>query len=156
MSLVIEKNLIVSMDYTLTDNAGNVIDSSKDTEPLTYLHGAGYIIPGLEKALTGKTKGDSLKVIVEPVEGYGEIEFDLIQIVNREVFAGVDTIEEGMMLDAEAPDGAVHHIVVKKIDGEEITIDSNHPLAGVVLNFDVSIVDVRKATEEEIAHGHAH
>ncbi len=156
MSLIIDNNMIVSMHYTLTDDNGKVIDSSVDSKPMDYLHGAGFIIPGLEKALTGKAKGDSLMVKVEPVEGYREIIPDLIQVVQKEVFQGAETIEEGMMFDAEAPDGIIHHIVIKKVDGEEITIDSNHPLAGVVLNFDVNIVNIRDATEEEIAHGHVH
>jgi len=156
MSLLIGDNLVVSMHYKLTDDEGNVLDSSEGSEPLGYLHGAGNIIPGLEKALTGKTEGDSLQVKVEPAEGYGEIIPELIQTVERAAFEGVESIEVDMTFEAQGPDGSVQHIVVKEVDGDEITIDGNHPLAGIALNFDVEIVSVREATEEETAHGHAH
>ena len=156
MSLMIGDNLVVSANYKLTDDDGNVLDSSEESEPLVYLHGADNIIPGLEKALVGKVKGDSLKVRVEPAEGYGEVDPDLIQTVEKAIFQGVESVEVGMTFEAEAPDGSVQPIVVKKVDGDQVTIDVNHPLAGVVLHFDVEIIGVREATEEEVAHGHAH
>jgi len=156
MSLLIGDNLVVSMHYKLTDDDGNVLDSSEGSEPLAYLHGSGNIISGLEKALVGKVEGDSLQVRVEPVDGYGEVRPDLIQTVERAVFQGVESVEAGMAFEAKAPDGSLQRIMVKKVDGDEVTIDANHPLAGVVLHFDVDIVGVRAATEEEVAHGHAH
>lgn len=156
MAKLIKDELMVSIHYTLTDDNGNVIDSSADSEPLTYLHGAGFIIPGLEKALLGKKVGDSLKVRIEPEEAYGKVYPELIQTVNREVFEGVESIEEGMMFDAEAPDGSCQHIVIKKVDGDQVTIDANHPLAGMNLNFDVRITEVRKPTAEELEYGHSH
>ena len=156
MSLLIGDNLIVSMHYKLTDDAGNVLDSSEGSEPLAYLHGAGNIISGLEKELVGKVEGDSLQVRVEPVDGYGEVRPDLIQTVQRAVFQGVESVEPGMVFEAKAPDGSAQRIVVKNVEGDDVTIDANHPLAGVALNFDVDIVGVREATEEEAAHGHAH
>jgi len=156
MSLLIGDNLIVSMHYKLTDDAGNVLDSSEGSEPLAYLHGAGNIISGLEKELVGKVEGDSLQVRVEPVDGYGEVRPDLIQTVQRAVFQGVESVEPGMVFEAKAPDGSAQRIVVKNVEGDDVTIDANHPLAGVALNFDVDIVGVREATEEEVAHGHAH
>jgi FKBP-type peptidyl-prolyl cis-trans isomerase SlyD len=156
MSLLVGDKLIVSMHYKLTDNDGNVIDSSEGAEPLVYLHGSGQIIPGLENALTGKTEGSSLQVEIEPAEGYGEVNPELLHTVKKEVFQGVDTIEPGMQFEAQTPEGGMQHIVVKNIDGDEVTIDANHPLAGVALNFDVEIVGVRAATEEELSHGHAH
>ncbi len=156
MSLLIGDNLVVSMHYKLTDDDGNVLDSSEGSEPLAYLHGSGNIISGLEKALVGKVEGDSLQVRVEPVDGYGEVRPDLIQTVERAVFQGVESVEAGMAFEAKAPDGSLQRIMVKKVDGDEVTIDANHPLAGVVLHFDVDIVGVREATEEEVAHGHAH
>ena len=149
-------NLVVSMHYTLTDNDGNVIDSSEGEEPLAYLHGAGNIIPGLEKALVGKVEGDSLQVTIEPEEGYGVVVEELIQTVDKGVFEGVDKVETGMSFESETPDGTIHHVVVKNVEGDDITIDANHPLAGVVLNFDVEIVDIRIPSEEEISHGHVH
>ena len=156
MSLLIGNNSVVSMHYTLTDSAGNVLDSSQNAEPLTYLHGARNIIPGLEKALVGKIEGDALQVKVEPEEGYGEVVPGLINTIDKSAFQGVDTIEVGMAFQAQAHDGATQRIIVTKVEGDEITVDANHPLAGVTLNFDVEIVSVREATEEEVAHGHAH
>lgn len=156
MSLLIGDNLVVSMHYKLTDNEGSVLDSSENTEPLNYLHGAGNLIPGLEKALVGKVEGASLQVTVEPAEGYGDIIPELIEIVEKAAFQGVDSIEAGMAFEAQGPDGAMQHVVVTKVEGDKVTIDANHPLAGMVLNFDVEIISVREATEEEIAHGHTH
>jgi FKBP-type peptidyl-prolyl cis-trans isomerase SlyD len=156
MSLMIGKNSVVSMHYKLTDNDGNIIDSSEGLEPLTYLHGAGNIIPGLEKALVGKVKEDSLIVKVQPSEGYGEVMQELIQTIDRTAFQDAELVEAGMSFEAQDPDGLTKRIVVKKVEGDQVTIDANHPLAGVELNFDVNIVSVREATEEEIAHGHVH
>ena len=154
MPLFIGDNLVVSMHYKLTDDAGNVLDSSEGSEPMTYLHGSGDIIAGLEKALLGKAEGATLQVRVEPEEGYGEVVPDLIQTIDRAAFKGVDAIEVGMLFEAESPQGEVQHIVVKEVAGDEIVIDANHPLAGVVLDFDIEIISVREATQDEVAHGH--
>ena len=156
MSLLIGDDLVVSMHYKLTDNEGNVLDSSEGSEPLPYLHGAGNIIPGLEKALVGKVEGDTQQVTVEPAEGYGEVMPELTQTVDKAAFQGVESVEVGMSFEAQTSDGSVQHIVVTKVDGNQVTVDANHPLAGVVLNFDVEIVSVREASKEEIAHGHVH
>ena len=156
MSLLIGENLVVVMHYTLTDDQGSVLDSSEGGNPLTYLHGAGNIIPGLESALVGKSTGDKLNVRVAPEDGYGLPQSGLIQAVPRVAFGDIDDIEVGMTFVAQGPDGAQQRVVVKEIGEDEITIDANHPLAGVPLNFAVQIVAVREATQEEIAHGHAH
>jgi len=156
MSLLIGEHSVVSMHYKLMDEEGKVLDSSEGGEPMAYLHGAGNIVPGLEKALAGKGEGDSLQVTVEPAEGYGEIDQNGIKVIERAAFQGVDTIEPGMAFEAKAPDGTSQHIVVTKVEGDEVTINLNHPLAGVTLNFDVHIVNVREATKEEIDHGHTH
>ena len=156
MSLLIGDKLVVSMHYKLTDAEGTVIDSSEGSDPLTYLHGAGNIIPGLEKELVGKTEGATMQVTVDPSEGYGELNPEMIQTVPREAFQGVESIEAGMTFQAEGPDGSAQHIVVKEVDGDNIIIDANHPLAGKELNFDVEVVSVREATEEELDHGHVH
>ncbi len=156
MSLLIGDNLVVSMHYKLTDTDGNVLDSSEGTEPLAYLHGAGNIIPGLEKALVGKVQGDSLQVEVAPEEAYGELAPELIQVVDKAAFQGAESVDAGMMFETQAPDGSVQRITVKQVEGDEVTIDANHPLAGMHLTFSVDIVDVRAASEEEIAHGHTH
>lgn len=156
MTLLVGNNLVVSMHYKLTDNDGNILDNSEGSEPLAYLHGAGNIIPGLENALTGKVEGDKLQAKVEPADGYGEIMPELIQIIDKATFQGVDSIEVGMAFEAQAPDGSKQRIVVKEVKGDDVTINANHPLAGMALNFDVEIVGVREATEEEVAHGHVH
>jgi len=156
MSLLIGNNLVVSIHYKLTDDNKKVLDSSEGADPLAYLHGAGNIIPGLEKALTGKIQGDSLKVKIEPKDGYGEIIPEMTQKVDISAFQGVETVEPGMSFEAQTPDGNMQRIMVTKVEGNEVTIDANHPLAGMILNFDVEIVGVREATEEEVAHGHVH
>jgi len=156
MSVLIGENSVVTVHYKLTDDAGRVLDTSEGAEPLSYLHGAGNIVYGLEKALTGKGEGESLKVRVEPVEGYGEINPDGIKTIERSAFEGIEEIEEGMMFEAQSPDGTAQEITIKKVDGDAITIDTNHPLAGVPLNFDIQIVGVRQATKEELEHGHSH
>ena len=156
MSLLIGKNSVVSVHYKLTDDDGKVLDSSDGSKPMAYLHGAGNIVPGLEKELVGKKEGDSLKVRVEPAEGYGEVNPDGIKTIERAAFEGVESVEVGMMFEAQAPGGTSQTIVVKKVEGDNVTIDINHPLAGVALNFEIQIVSVREATKEELDHGHSH
>lgn len=156
MSLLIGENQIVSIHYKLTNNDGDVLDSSDGQEPLSFLCGAGNIIPGLENALTGKATGDKCQVTVQPEDGYGEIVPEMIQIVAKAAFQGVESIEPGMSFEGKGEDGSVQRVMVKAVDDEGVTIDANHPLAGVVLNFDVEVVSVREATDEERAHGHAH
>jgi FKBP-type peptidyl-prolyl cis-trans isomerase SlyD len=156
MSLLIGDKLVVSMHYTLTDDDGTTIDSSEGAEPLTYLHGAGNIIPGLENALVGKIEGDALQVDVVAAEGYGEIQPELIQIVQRAAFEGVESIEVDMAFEAHTPEGGTQRIVVRQVEGDEVTVDANHPLAGLDLHFDLQIITVRDASDEELTHGHAH
>ena len=156
MSLLIGNHVVATIHYKLTDNSGEILDSSEGAEPLTYLHGAGNLIPGLENALVGKTAGSSLQVRIAPEEAYGEIQPELVEVVPQAAFQGVDTVEPGMVFEAQGSDGQARRIVVKSIDGDEVTIDANHPLAGVELNFDVQVVDVRQASEEEVSHGHVH
>lgn len=151
----IANNVVASIEYTLTDDQGNVIDSSVGGEPLAYLHGAGNIIPGLEDALEGKKAGDSFKVSVSPSEGYGEKDEALLQVVPRSMFRGVDQIEPGMQFHAQT-DYGMQVITVAKVEGDNVTVDGNHPLAGQNLNFDVKVIEVRAATAEELEHGHVH
>ncbi|HCT41792.1 MAG: peptidylprolyl isomerase [Moraxellaceae bacterium] len=151
----IAKDLVACIEYTLTDDAGTVIDSSVGGEPLAYLHGAGNIIPGLEDALEGKKVGDSFKVSIAPADGYGEKNEGLMQVVPKEMFQGVDTIEVGMQFHAQTDHG-MQVITVAAVDGSNITVDGNHPLAGQNLNFDVKVVEVRAASAEELDHGHVH
>ncbi|MDP3334054.1 MAG: peptidylprolyl isomerase, partial [Methylococcaceae bacterium] len=140
---------------TLTNDEGEVIDTSEGDEALAYLHGYGNIISGLESALTGKSVGDKFKVRIDAEDAYGEIEDDRVQIVSIEMFEGVDELEVGMQFHADVSSGP-GVITIINIDGDDITIDGNHPLAGVPLTFDVEVVDIRPATDEEISHGHIH
>src|SRR5690606_30724137 len=138
-----------------TDGTGKVLDSSDGQEPLSYLHGAGNIIPGLERALVGKSVGDKLNVAVPAAEAYGERDASMVQELPSSMFSGVDQIEVGMEFHAETEHG-LQVVTVVAVEEGQVTIDGNHPLAGVDLNFDVEVTEVREATEEEVAHGHAH
>jgi FKBP-type peptidyl-prolyl cis-trans isomerase SlyD len=154
--MLIAHNKVVRFDYTLTNDANDVLDSSEGGEPLTYLHGAGNIIPGLESALEGKRAGDSLNVRVAPAEAYGERDDRMVQNVPREMFEDSNEIQTGMQFHSSDPEGNVTVVTVVGMDAEHITVDANHPLAGVPLNFAVTIVEVRDASPEELAHGHVH
>ncbi|WP_110656409.1 peptidylprolyl isomerase [Salinicola halimionae] len=151
----IAQNSVVAFHYTLTNDAGEVLDSSEGRDPLTYLHGSGNIIPGLEKELEGHGSGDKLKVAVAPDEGYGEVQPALVQEVPRDAFQGVDEVEPGMQFQAQTQEGPLM-VTITKVEGDTVTVDGNHPLAGEKLNFDVEIAEVREATEEEVSHGHVH
>ena len=150
----IAKNSVVSIEYTLTDAEGAVLDSSKGQPPLTYIHGKGNIVVGLEEALEGKEKGATLKVSVPPAKGYGERDASLSQIVPREMF-DIEELEPGMRFHAEGEHGT-HVVTVTAVDNASVTVDANHPLAGQTLNFEVTVMGVRAATEQELAHGHVH
>ncbi|MBD3634470.1 MAG: peptidylprolyl isomerase [Methylophaga sp.] len=151
----VAENTVVVIDYTLKDNDGSVIDSSEGAGPLAYLHGAGNIIPGLEEALLGKEAGDEVQASIEPGKAYGERHEQLKQDVPRELFSGVDKVEVGMQFQSETEQGPVL-VTVTDVKEETVTVDGNHPLAGVHLNFDVTIREVREASEEELEHGHVH
>ncbi len=151
----IEANSVVTLHYTLKDNDGKVIDQSDDGSFL-YLHGAMNIIPGLEKALAGKVAGDTFEVSVSPEEGYGVKEAERIQEVPKEMFEGSEEIVVGTQFHAQSPDGQAVVVTVVEVKDEVVVIDGNHALAGVDLNFDVKVMDVREASEEEISHGHVH
>ncbi len=151
----IAKDLVVSIDYTLTDGNGQVLDSSSGTGPLSYLHGNENIIPGLEKALEGKAEGVALKVSVPAAEGYGLRDEKLVLNVPIDRFQDAGTVEAGMQFEAETAEGNRVVTVTKVADGM-VTVDANHPLAGMDLNFDVTVTSVRAATAEEISHGHPH
>ncbi len=139
---------VATFHYILTDDAGQVIDRSPDDQPLSYFHGAGNIVPGLEKALDGRRAGDSLTVEVAPAEAYGERVESLVQQVPREAFQGIDRIEPGMQFQANGGQGPVL-VTVMEVGDTQVRIDGNHPLAGKTLHFDVRITDVREATEDE-------
>ena len=151
----IAANCVAYIHYTLTDPAGAVLDSSSGGEPLAYLHGAGNIIPGLEKALEGKQAGDKLDVTVAPEDGYGTRDEGLVQQVPRRAFQGVKDIKPGMRFHANTGHGATQ-VTVTQVQGDMVTIDGNHALAGITLTFAVEVTKVREATSEELMHGHVH
>ncbi|MGD8710851.1 MAG: peptidylprolyl isomerase [Ectothiorhodospiraceae bacterium] len=151
----IAKDKVVAINYTLRDTEGGVIDASPEGQPLEYIHGAGNIIPGLEKALEGKEQGDDVSVTVPPEEAYGERNEQLQQEVPRNLFEGVDKVEPGMRFQAQT-EGGVQVVTVAAVEEDKVTVDANHPLAGQTLSFDVTVANVREATDEELAHGHVH
>lgn len=146
---------VVLIEYTLKNASGEVLDSSKGGEPLAYLHGFQNIVPGLEKALEGKQKGDELEVKLSPEDAYGPKRDELVSDVDKSELAQIPNLEEGMQLQAQTPQG-IQIFTVVKINGDKVTLDGNHPLAGEELNFSVKVVDVRKASQEELEHGHVH
>lgn len=157
----VAKHKVVAIDYTLSDDDGETIDSSQRDEPLLYLHGEGNIIPGLERVLEGKSVGDQIKVSIAPVDGYGEREEGLRQEVSRDHFDGFEELEVGMQFRAptDGEEGAEEEFIVVtvvEIGDDTVTVDGNHELAGMTLHFDVTVREVRDATSEEISHGHAH
>lgn len=151
----IAKHKVVSINYTLTDHTATVLDRSADGDPLVYIHGAGHLIPGLESALAGKAAGDALKVTVAPQDAYGARNEDLKQSVPRDRFEPGADIQVGMRFHSPTDDG-VQVVTVTHVDDQNVTVDANHPLAGITLTFDVEVVAVRDATAEELSHGHVH
>ena len=150
----IEKDKVVTINYKLTDDGGQVLDSSEGREPLTYLHGGG-LIPGMEQALEGRSTGEQFNVVIPPEQGYGQKDPNMVQAVPRTNFGNVPKIEPGMQFQARTPEGS-RVVTVVDVAPDTVTVDANHPLAGVTLHFDVSVVGVRDASPEELAHGHVH
>jgi FKBP-type peptidyl-prolyl cis-trans isomerase SlyD len=152
----IEKGRVVALDYSLHLGDGEVVDRSDPGEPLTYLHGEGEIVPGLETALEGLEAGQQKQVVVAPGEGYGDRDEERVQRVPRKAFPAGFVPEVGMELSAQGPDGEEVPFVVQKVEPDAVTIDLNHSLAGKTLHFDITVREVRDATPDELAHGHAH
>lgn len=148
-------DMVVTMHYTLTGDDGHVLDSSIGGEPLSYLHGYGNIIAGLEKALEGNATGFSSRVTVESADAYGEYRDDMLIAAARDQFDPAMDLQPGLQVMAEGPNGPVVFII-KEITDSEVTLDGNHPLAGQRLHFDVEITGVRAASPEELQHGHVH
>jgi FKBP-type peptidyl-prolyl cis-trans isomerase SlyD len=153
--MIITQDQVVSIHYTLKDEAGGVIDRSTEGEPLTYLHGHGNLIPGLERELTGKSTGDRLEVRIAPADGYGDYDRRLLQRVPRRSLKGIASVQVGMQLHAQTPQGT-RAVTVTQLSGDMVTLDGNHPLAGKTLHFQVEVAAVRAATAEELSHGHVH
>lgn len=151
----VTKHKVAVIDYTLKDNDGKTLDKSTDGN-FAYIHGTNSIIPGLENAIEGKEPGDNVNVTIEPKDAYGERDLANIQKVPREMFPADIEVKPDMQFQAQTPDGKPLFVKVTAVEGEEVVVDGNHPLAGVELNFDVTIVEVRDASEDELAHGHIH
>lgn len=152
----IARDSVVAIHYTLTNDGGETLDSSAGSDPLNYLHGHGGLISGLEKELEGRGAGDSFKADIAPADAYGEHDPQMIQEVPLEALAQIENLAVGMQIQSQAPDGQVQVLLVEAIGAETATLNANHPLAGETLHFDVTVAEVRAATEEELAHGHAH
>lgn len=151
----IARDSVAAFHYTLTDDQNQVIDSSAGRDPLTYLHGGGQIVPGLEKQLEGRSAGDKFTADVVPEEGYGVHHPELMQQVPRSAFQGVEDIQPGMQFQGRGPQGEIN-VTVTRVEDDKVFIDGNHPLAGKTLHFAIEVTDVRAASEEELAHGHVH
>ena len=151
----ITQDRVVSIHYTLRDEAGEIIDRSPPGEPLEYLHGHGHLVPGLERELAGRQTGDRLEVTLSPADGYGEYDPQLVQQVPRRTLKGVGKLRVGMRLSGSSGHGA-RTVIVTGIAGDMVTLDGNHPLAGKKLHFEIEVAGVRAATEAELSHGHVH
>lgn len=146
---------VVTIHYTLKDDAGAVLDSSAGGEPLAYIQGHGNLVPGLETALEGKQDGQTLAVSLAPADGYGVRDEALVRRVPKRTLQGSGEIKKGMQFQARTDDG-MRLFTVTAVVGDMITLDGNHPLADQTLHFNVDVVNVREATGEELEHGHVH
>ena len=153
--MTIQENKVVSFHYTLINQDGEQVESSRDSQPMTYLHGASNIIPGLEKALSGKSVGDEFQVTVEAAEAYGERSEDKLQRIPAKHFKNLKRLMPGQIVALQTQQGQVQ-VTVVKIGRFNVDVDANHPLAGQALTFDVEVMEIRDASEEENTHGHVH
>jgi FKBP-type peptidyl-prolyl cis-trans isomerase SlyD len=151
----IEKNTVVTFHYLLSDETGETVESSRNGEPNVYLHGHGGILPGLAEAMEGKEEGESLSVILPPEQAYGQRKLDAIQRVPAKRLMGAKKWKPGMIAQVQTEKGP-RHVLVAKVGHKFADVDTNHPMAGKTLTFDIEVIDVRAADPEEIAHGHAH
>ena len=156
MSTTIADGHVVTLHYRLTLDDGSVADESFGGEPLTYLHGHRNIVPGLERQLSGQAVGAKLDVLVPPAEGYGEYDPSLDQVVPRDAFPENAELQVGIAFQAETQDGQPVTLWIRDIEGDQITVSPNHPMAGQNLNFAVEVLDIRAATAQELEHGHLH
>jgi len=153
---MIKKDMVVSIKYRLTNNSGEVLDEADSSDPFSYLHGHQQVIPGMENGLAGLKKGDKTKLTITPDEGYGEINEQLKLTLKREMFPKDFPLEAGTQFQADLGNGRSSVFTVLEVKEKEVSVDGNHPLAGETLNFDIEVLEVRKATKEELEHGHAH
>ena len=152
----IKKDAVVEMHYTLKNDAGEVVDSSKGQDPMPFIQGRGNIIPGLEKALEGMKVGDTCDVSVKPEDAYGVHHAEGIQEIPKEALQGIENLEIGMELQSQDEQGNPFIVRIEEIKDDVVIINANHPLSGQTLHFNVSIESVREATADELEHGHVH
>ena len=153
--MTITKHAVVTLNYTLKNSEGTVLDTSDGREPLIYLHGVGALIPGLEEELDGKETGAKINTVIPPEKAYGEKRDDLLRVVSKEGFQGDEDMQVGMQVQLETDHGPAIALITEMKD-DDVTLDFNHPLAGMTLHFDVEVVELREATEDEVTHGHVH
>ncbi len=153
--MIIANESVVTINYTLKNDAGEILDTSEGREPLVYLHGVGALIPGLENELAGKAASEKLQVVIAPENAYGTRRDELVRVVSKDGFQGDEELTEGMRVQLDTEHGPAIALVTKVAE-EEVTLDLNHPLADMTLHFDVEVAAVRAATAEEISHGHVH
>lgn len=151
----IAKDSVVSIDFTLTDDKGTEIDSTTGQDPLVYLHGQGSLLPAIEQALEGKSVGDSVSLTLEPELAYGTRDESQVNLMPLSELPEDEEIVVGMQFHAEEEDGP-RLVTISKIDGDQVTVDGNHPLAGQTLSFEIEVADIRAATADELTHGHVH
>jgi FKBP-type peptidyl-prolyl cis-trans isomerase SlyD len=156
MKSVIADGQIVTLHYRLTLDDGSIADESFGGEPLIYLHGAHNIVPGLERQLAGKSAGEKCDATVPPSEGYGEYDPTLDQTVPRSAFPADAQLSVGIAFQAQDQQGQPVTLWIRHIEGDQVTVSPNHPMAGQTLNFSVEVLDVREATAQEKEHGHSH
>jgi len=149
----VSKDKVVTFHYALKNDAGEILDESIGREALPYLHGHKNIVPGLEQAMEGRVAGDSFDVTLSPEQAYGVRDESKVQLISRESFADFDQLEVGMVCQMEDDNGELQYVGVTKIDTEEVTVDANHPFAGLTLNYAVEVKEVRDATEAELSAG---
>jgi FKBP-type peptidyl-prolyl cis-trans isomerase SlyD len=152
----IEQNRVVMMHYKLTDGDGQVIDHSEGREPLAYIHGIGALVPGLESELENKQTGDKFSAVVMPEDAYGTRDEQLVRVVPKSGFQGDEEMHVGMRVQIDTGEQGIAIATITDIEGDDVTLDLNHPLADVELHFDIEVVNVREASADEIAHGHVH
>ncbi len=152
----VAKDTVVSIHYTVKDKAGKKLETSIGEEPMIYLHGHKQIIPGLEKALSGKTVGEKFNISVAAKDGYGAYNDSLKSVLKKDQFADKREVKVGSIFQFSDPEGNPVVVRVTQVKGNDVTVDGNHPFAGQDLSFAVEVVGIREATKEEIAHGHAH
>lgn len=154
--MAIGVNKVVTLNYTLSDDQGNLIQTTKEYGPFVYLSGGNQILPKLEEAIDSMIIGGKKIIELNSTDAYGDFDENAIQFVKKNVFPEGANVEPGLEYMAHNPEGHAVPFVIKEVKDDDVTIDFNHPLAGKNLNFDVELVDVRDATAEELQHGHAH